>query len=91
MPQHTLPLLSLRATLPGGLMTEPAGKAGLGRLAANLLVKGTRLRNAEQLASEVEQLGGLAQFRFRQQQRDAFAGTPQPRTGNQVSISSWKC
>jgi len=39
-------------------MTEPAGKAGLGRLAANLLVKGTRRRNAEQLASDVEQLGG---------------------------------
>ncbi len=58
MPQHTLPLLSLRATLPGGLMTEPPGKAGLGRLAANLLVKGTRHRNAEQLASDVEQLGG---------------------------------
>jgi len=58
MPQHTLPLLSLRATLPGGLMTEPPGKAGLGRLAANLLIKGTRHRNAEQLASDVEQLGG---------------------------------
>ena len=58
MPQHTLPLLSLRATLPGGLNTEPAGKAGLGRLAANLLIKGTRRRNAEQLASDIEQLGG---------------------------------
>ena len=58
MPQHTLPLLSLRATLPGGLMTEPEGRAGIGRLAANLLVKGTRHRNAEQLASDVEQLGG---------------------------------
>jgi zinc protease len=58
MPQHTLPLLSLRATLAGGLLTEPAGKAGLGRLAAHLLVKGTRHRNAEQLASDVEQLGG---------------------------------
>jgi zinc protease len=58
MPQHTLPLLSLRATLPGGLLTEPAGKAGLGRLAANLLVKDTRRRNAEQLAGDVEQLGG---------------------------------
>lgn len=58
MAQHTLPLLSLRATLPGGLLTEPEGKAGLGRLAANLLVKGTRRRNAEQLANEVEQLGG---------------------------------
>ena len=58
MPQHTLPLLTLRATLPGGLLSEPAGKAGLGRLAAHLLVKGTRKRNAEKLAADVEQLGG---------------------------------
>ena len=58
MPQHTLPLLSLRATLPGGLLTEPPEQAGLGRLAANLLVKGTRRRNAEQLAYDVEELGG---------------------------------
>ena len=58
MPQHTLPLLTLRATLPGGLLTEPAGRAGLARLAAHLLVKGTRKRNADQLAADVEQLGG---------------------------------
>jgi zinc protease len=58
MPQTTLPLLTLRATLPGGLLSEPEGKAGLGRLASHLLVKGTRRRNAEQLASDVEQLGG---------------------------------
>ena len=58
MPQHTLPLLSLRATLPGGLLTEPEDKSGLGALASNLLIKGTRRRNAEKLASDVEQLGG---------------------------------
>ena len=58
MPQHTLPLLSLRAVLPGGLTTEPEGKPGLCRLASHLLIKGTRRRNAEQLAAEVEQLGG---------------------------------
>jgi zinc protease len=58
MPQDLLPLLSLRATLPGGLLSEPEGKAGLGRLASHLLVKGTRKRNAEQLAGDVEQLGG---------------------------------
>jgi zinc protease len=58
MPQTTLPLLSLRAVLPGGLPSEPAGKAGLGRLAAHLLTKGTRHRNAEKLALEIEQLGG---------------------------------
>jgi len=58
MPQHILPLLSLRAVLPGGLMSEPEGKAGLGRLASHLLIKGTRHRNAEQLAADIEQLGG---------------------------------
>jgi len=58
MPQHTLPLLTFRATLPGGLLTETEGKAGLSRLAAHLLVKGTRRHNAEQLAGEIEQLGG---------------------------------
>jgi zinc protease len=58
MPQHTLPLLTYRATLMGGLLTETAGKSGLSRLAAHLLVKGTRHRNAEKLASDIEQLGG---------------------------------
>ena len=57
-PQTALPLLSLRAVLPGGLLTEPDDKAGLSRLAANLLVKGTRRRSAEELAEAVEQLGG---------------------------------
>jgi len=58
MPQSTLPLLSLRAVLPGGLLTEPEGKSGLGRLASHLLIKGTHRRNAEQLAADIEQLGG---------------------------------
>jgi zinc protease len=58
LPQTTLPLLSLRAILPGGLLTEPTDKPGLSRLAASLLVKGTRRRSAEQLAQDVEQLGG---------------------------------
>jgi zinc protease len=58
MPQHALPLLSLRAVLPGGLLTESDDKAGLSRLAAHLLIKGTRRRNAEKLAADIEQLGG---------------------------------
>jgi zinc protease len=58
LPQHNLPLVSLRAVLPGGPLTEPEGKAGLSRLASHLLVKGTRHRNAEKLARDIEQLGG---------------------------------
>ena len=58
LPQRNLPLFSLRAVLPGGLMTEPASLAGLGRLSAHLLTKATRRHSAEALAQEVEQLGG---------------------------------
>jgi zinc protease len=58
MPQSALPLLSLRAVLSGGLLTEPEGKSGLARLASHLLIKGTHRRNAEQLAADIEQLGG---------------------------------
>jgi zinc protease len=61
LPQNALPLLSLRAVLPGGLLTEPEGRPGLSRLASSLLIKGTRRRNAEQLAQDVEQLGGSLQ------------------------------
>lgn len=58
---HTteLPLVSLRTTLGfGGLLAEPKELAGINRLAAQLLTKGTQRRSAEQLASEVEALGG---------------------------------
>ena len=53
-----LPLFTFRATLPGGLLHEPEGKAGLGRLASQLLLKGTKTRSAERIAREAEQLGG---------------------------------
>jgi zinc protease len=53
-----LPLFTFRAALPGGLLTEPAGKAGLCRLASQLMLKGTRTRSAEAVAREIEQLGG---------------------------------
>lgn len=54
-----LPLVSFRATLGGGgLLAEPKGLTGINRLAAQLLTKGTRRRTAEQLARDVEALGG---------------------------------
>jgi zinc protease len=55
----TLPLVALRTALgKGGLLHEPKGLAGINRLAAQLLTKGTRRRTAEQLALDVEALGG---------------------------------
>ncbi|HEY8966648.1 MAG TPA: pitrilysin family protein, partial [Candidatus Methylacidiphilales bacterium] len=54
-----LPLFTLRAVLPGGLMTEPEGKTGLCRLASQLLLKGTAKRSAKEIAGEIERLGGV--------------------------------
>lgn len=53
-----LPLCALRLTLPGSLLDEAPELAGINRLASQLLLKGTRQRNAAQLASDIEQLGG---------------------------------
>ena len=43
--------------LKGGASTDPAGKAGLATLAADLATKGTRTRTAGQIAAEMEALG----------------------------------
>ncbi|MDE1170947.1 MAG: pitrilysin family protein [Verrucomicrobium sp.] len=58
LPQDRLPLFTLRAALPGGLLSQPEGKSGLCRLASQLLLKGTKRRSAEEIAREVESLGG---------------------------------
>ncbi|HSI86937.1 MAG: M16 family metallopeptidase [Candidatus Methylacidiphilales bacterium] len=57
-PSYNLPLSSLRAVCGASLATEPAGKAGINRLASQLLLKGTKRTSAEGLALRVEQLGG---------------------------------
>ncbi len=56
---HRQPLVSYRLEIPGaGGVAQPAGKAGLTGLAANLIREGTRTRNAQQLAREVDNTGG---------------------------------
>lgn len=53
-----IPLVAFRATMPGGLLAATAAQAGLSRLTAQMLLKGTRRRSAEELARAVENLGG---------------------------------
>lgn len=53
-----LPLVTVRLCSRGGLLLETAEKNGLGALMIRLLDKGTRKRSAEELASEIECLGG---------------------------------
>lgn len=52
-----VPLITLRALVLGGSEADPAGKAGLASLTAELLRRGTVKRNAEQFALDLEALG----------------------------------
>lgn len=53
-----IPLVTMALVLKGGASTDPAGKAGLAAMAAELATKGTRTRSAQAIAAEIESLGG---------------------------------
>jgi zinc protease len=55
---HTLPIMRFHLLVPGGGAYDPAGKEGIAELTADLLTQGTARRSAEELAREVEFLGG---------------------------------
>ena len=53
-----LPLVYLDAVFRGGLLAETAANNGLTKLFSRVLLKGTTNRTAEQLAEEIETVGG---------------------------------
>ena len=53
-----LPLVSMIATFKAGLLAETPALNGITRLLSRVLVKGTRTRTAEQIADEIEAVGG---------------------------------
>jgi zinc protease len=53
-----LPLVSLVASFKAGLLAETAADNGITRLLSRVLMKGTERRTAEQLADEIEAVGG---------------------------------
>jgi zinc protease len=53
-----LPLVSMVATFKAGLLAETPQNNGITRLLSRLLIKGTARRSAEQLADEIEAVGG---------------------------------
>ncbi len=55
---HRLPFVELRAVFQGGVLAESADNSGITQLLARLVVKGTRTRSAEQIANEIESVGG---------------------------------
>jgi len=55
---HRLPLVGIGAVFRGGLLAETAEDNGITRLMAKVLLKGTKTRTAEQIANEIEAVGG---------------------------------
>jgi len=55
---HRLPFVEFRAVFQGGVLAENEGNNGITSLLAKLLVKGTPTRSAEQVAVEIESVGG---------------------------------
>ncbi|HYV27894.1 MAG TPA: insulinase family protein [Candidatus Eisenbacteria bacterium] len=55
---HRLPFVEFRALFKGGVLVETMTNNGLTLLTAKTLLKGTASRTAEQIAREIESLGG---------------------------------
>src|SRR6185312_11891604 len=55
---HRLPFVELRAVFQGGVLAETAANNGITQLMTKTLIKGTRRRSAEDIAREIESVGG---------------------------------
>jgi len=60
IPDDRLPYVSLSLLVRAGSAHDPVGLSGLSQMVAELVDKGTKKRSAEQIASDLEQMG--AQF-----------------------------
>lgn len=58
MERHELPLISFKATLRGGALTDPAQQAGMSSVLASLLEKGAGKRDAFEFANAIASVGG---------------------------------
>jgi zinc protease len=55
---HRLPFVEFRALFQGGVLAETAASNGTTMLLAKMLIKGTATRSAEEIATEIESVGG---------------------------------
>lgn len=56
--QPALPILQLQALVKAGSAQDPPNKAGLANLTASLLDEGTKTRTSEQIADQIDFVGG---------------------------------
>ncbi|MGD0349508.1 MAG: pitrilysin family protein [Verrucomicrobiota bacterium] len=55
---HRLPFVEFRAVFQGGVLAETAENNGVTLLLAKMLLKGTKTRSAEAIATQIESVGG---------------------------------
>ena len=55
---HRLPFVEFRAAFQGGVLAETVENNGITQLLARMLLKGTKTRDAEKIATEIESVGG---------------------------------
>ncbi|TAL03369.1 MAG: insulinase family protein, partial [Verrucomicrobia bacterium] len=55
---HRLPFVEFRAVFQGGVLAENTNNNGISQLMTKMLLQGTKKRSAEDIASEVEGVGG---------------------------------
>ncbi|MDB6015890.1 MAG: Peptidase inactive domain protein [Pedosphaera sp.] len=55
---HRLPFVQIRSVFEGGVLAETAANSGLTHLTGKMLMKGTKTRSAEDIAREIESVGG---------------------------------
>ena len=55
---HRLPFVEFRAVFQGGLLAESEANSGITQIMTRTLIKGTRTRDAEKIAVEIESVGG---------------------------------
>jgi zinc protease len=56
---HEQPAVTLRLLVRAGAAQDPKGKGGLAGLAASLLDQGTATKSAEQIADQIDSIGGI--------------------------------
>lgn len=61
-PDARLPLVDMRIVFGGGVLAETEQNNGVTKLMTRLLLKGTRHRTAEQIAAEIESVGGQLSY-----------------------------
>src|SRR5204863_5999663 len=55
---HRLPFVEFRTVFKGGVLAETAENNGVTQLTGKLLLKGTQTRSAEDIANQIESVGG---------------------------------